>query len=63
MNFRFAEDESDPQRQSRLIAQALITVEKVLKTNKQLENEICEIFHFPATINALMNLQANVCIY
>lgn len=54
------EEETDTQRQSRLISQALVTVEKLAGVSAECSTPLYEQFSKPAVLAALMNMAPNV---
>ncbi|KAH7722238.1 E3 ubiquitin-protein ligase listerin, partial [Aphelenchoides avenae] len=57
---KFVEEETDTQRQSRLISQALVTVEKLAGVSAECSTPLYEQFSKPAVLAALMNMAPNV---
>lgn len=57
---RFVEEETDVQRQNRLIAQALVSIQRLVDENSQLGQDLYEQFSKAALLTALMNMGVNV---
>lgn len=60
MIFRFVEEESDAQRQTRLIAQSLNTLEAFLEWSPVLSQTIAPSFFTSQSFSSLMNMDTNV---
>uniref|UniRef100_A0A914DQJ4 E3 ubiquitin-protein ligase listerin n=1 Tax=Acrobeloides nanus TaxID=290746 RepID=A0A914DQJ4_9BILA len=57
---KFVEEETDVQRQNRLIAQALVSIQRLVDENSQLGQDLYEQFSKAALLTALMNMGVNV---